>query len=47
MKHKGKLELPLAAITNFCKRWKVKEFSIFGAVFRRGVIYEIKGCPYA
>ena len=34
MKYKGKLELPLAAITNFCKRWKVKEFSIFGSILR-------------
>jgi predicted nucleotidyltransferase len=33
MKYKVKLELPLAVITNFCKRWKVNEFSVFGSVF--------------
>ncbi len=34
MKPKEKLRLPLAAIKNFCKRWKVKEFSIFGSILR-------------
>lgn len=34
MKPKEKLRLPLAEITNFCKRWKVKEFSIFGSILR-------------
>ena len=33
MKYKGKQELPLVGITNFCKRWKVREFSVFGSVF--------------
>jgi predicted nucleotidyltransferase len=32
MKNKGKLELPLAHIAEFCKHWKVKEFSIFGSI---------------
>jgi len=34
MKPKEKLRLPLTSITNFCKRWKVKEFSIFGSILR-------------
>jgi len=35
MKYKGKLELPLASIAEFCKHWKVKEFSIFGSILRK------------
>ncbi|PHQ81640.1 MAG: DNA polymerase subunit beta [Phycisphaera sp.] len=26
--------LPLAQITEFCKRWKITEFSLFGSILR-------------
>ncbi len=35
MKIKPKLELPAEGIKNFCNRWKVKEFSLFGSVLRK------------
>jgi len=31
---KIKPELPLSRIAVFCKRWKIKEFSIFGSILR-------------
>ena len=34
MNRKQKLEMPLAAINDFCQRWKIKEFSVFGSVLR-------------
>ncbi len=34
MKRKRELEMPLETITGFCKRWKIKEFSIFGSILR-------------
>ncbi len=29
-----KIEIPMAKIEAFCKKWKVKEFSLFGSVLR-------------
>jgi predicted nucleotidyltransferase len=34
MTDKRQFEMPVASITDFCRRWKVKEFSIFGSVLR-------------
>jgi hypothetical protein len=34
MTQKRKLEMPATAIADFCRRWKVKEFSIFGSILR-------------
>ena len=34
MNSKTKIKLPLAGIEDFCKRWKVKEFSVFGSILR-------------
>jgi len=34
MNSKNKKELPFAGIEDFCKRWKVREFSIFGSILR-------------
>jgi predicted nucleotidyltransferase len=28
------MEMPLAAINDFCRRWKIKEFSVFGSILR-------------
>lgn len=34
MNPKRKLNLPMAAINEFCRRWKIREFSIFGSILR-------------
>jgi predicted nucleotidyltransferase len=34
MNNKNRKELPVTGIEDFCKRWKVKEFSIFGSILR-------------
>ena len=34
IKKKKKPALPLVGIADFCKRWKVKEFSVFGSILR-------------
>lgn len=34
MNRKRKVDLPTAAINDFCRRWKIKEFSIFGSILR-------------
>jgi len=34
MNSKNKRKLPVTGIADFCKRWKVKEFSIFGSILR-------------
>ncbi|MGE5342537.1 MAG: nucleotidyltransferase family protein [Candidatus Omnitrophota bacterium] len=34
MKRKDDLDLPREAIIDFCNRWEVKEFSIFGSILR-------------
>lgn len=31
---KKKQDIPFAAINDFCRRWKVKEFSLFGSILR-------------
>ena len=36
MKRKIKVEIPGAFIVDFCKRWKIKEFSLFGSVLHEG-----------
>jgi uncharacterized protein len=32
--HLPKIHIPLKQIENFCKRWKIKEFALFGSVLR-------------
>lgn len=34
MKNKEQLQLPISMVDNFCQRWKIREFSIFGSVLR-------------
>ncbi|MDD4975687.1 MAG: nucleotidyltransferase domain-containing protein [Bacteriovorax sp.] len=34
MKHKYPIEIPIDKIKDFCQKWKVKEFSLFGSVIR-------------
>ena len=34
IKIKSKLEIPLDKIEAFCRRWKIKEFALFGSVLR-------------
>lgn len=29
-----KIQIPLKKIENFCRRWKIKEFALFGSVLR-------------
>ena len=31
---KTKINIPLKQIEDFCRRWKIKEFSLFGSVLR-------------
>ena len=31
---KAKIELPKDKITDFCKKWKISEFALFGSVLR-------------
>ena len=28
------IDLPMDAISEFCKRWKIREFALFGSVLR-------------
>src|ERR1035437_4423654 len=30
----AQIEIPVAVIRDFCRRWKVREFSLFGSVLR-------------
>ncbi len=30
----GHIDLPMDAIRDFCQRWKIREFSLFGSVLR-------------
>lgn len=34
MKNKKQLQLPISMVDNFCRRWKIREFSIFGSALR-------------
>jgi predicted nucleotidyltransferase len=34
LKIKGNLEIPLDKIEAFCRKWKIKEFALFGSVLR-------------
>jgi predicted nucleotidyltransferase len=34
MTQKRQIKMPVAPIADFCRRWKVKEFSIFGSILR-------------
>ena len=34
MTRKQQLQLPVAGIIDFCRRWKIKEFSVFGSILR-------------
>jgi len=34
IKIKSNLEIPLGKIEAFCRRWKIKEFALFGSVLR-------------
>jgi uncharacterized protein len=34
IKNKSKIEIPLGKIEAFCRKWMVKEFSLFGSVLR-------------
>lgn len=34
MKNKKQLQLPILMVDNFCQRWKIREFSIFGSALR-------------
>lgn len=36
MEHKLKIEFPLPWLNDFCERWKIKEFSVFGSVLHDG-----------
>jgi len=31
---RAKIQIPLKQIEDFCRRWKIKEFSLFGSVLR-------------
>ena len=31
---KSNIDIPLEKIENFCRRWKIKEFALFGSVLR-------------
>lgn len=35
MGRKSHIALPKDKIADFCRRWKIREFSIFGSVLRR------------
>ena len=30
----GHIDIPMDKITDFCRRWKIREFSLFGSVLR-------------
>ena len=32
---KDNLDIPVAAIRTFCRKWKIREFSLFGSVLRK------------
>lgn len=34
MTHKYLIEIPIDKIKDFCQKWKVKEFALFGSVIR-------------
>ena len=34
IKIKSNLEIPLGRIEAFCRKWKIREFSLFGSVLR-------------
>ncbi|HLP46585.1 MAG TPA: hypothetical protein VK469_11585 [Candidatus Kapabacteria bacterium] len=34
MKNKEQLQIPMPVVDNFCRRWKIREFSIFGSALR-------------
>ncbi|HEY9073229.1 MAG TPA: nucleotidyltransferase family protein [Desulfobaccales bacterium] len=34
MKIKSRIEVPLDQIEGFCRKWKIKEFALFGSVLR-------------
>ncbi|MCX6583984.1 MAG: nucleotidyltransferase domain-containing protein [Candidatus Aminicenantes bacterium] len=34
MKNKEQLQIPMSMVDNFCRRWKIREFSIFGSALR-------------
>jgi len=34
MKVNGSLEIPDAPLAAFCRRWKIREFALFGSVLR-------------
>lgn len=34
MMQQRQVDMPVATIADFCRRWKVKEFSIFGSILR-------------
>lgn len=35
MKNTFQIEIPRKAIEDFCRRWKISEFSLFGSVLRK------------
>ncbi|HLP47995.1 MAG TPA: nucleotidyltransferase domain-containing protein [Candidatus Kapabacteria bacterium] len=34
MKNKEQLQIPMSMVENFCRRWQIREFSIFGSALR-------------
>jgi predicted nucleotidyltransferase len=34
VKNKEHLQIPMSMVDNFCRRWKIREFSIFGSALR-------------
>lgn len=34
MKDKELLQMPMSMVENFCRRWQIREFSIFGSALR-------------
>jgi len=34
VKNKEQLQIPMSMVDNFCRRWKIREFSIFGSALR-------------
>jgi uncharacterized protein len=41
MKTQPKIDIPMDRIRNFCRKWKIAEFSLFGSVLRENAGWDL------